>query len=171
MKTLRTFARLPAATRTQAVEASVLLLFARTLVACVPMRHWRDRLDTAPAAVTGPDARISDGALHTAGRLCRIVRKVALRAPFRAVCLPQAMAAQWMLRRRGIPSRVVFGTRRRAGSEFEFHAWLRVGPETILGGEDSVSWLPLEAGSSLAKGSVSPEARPALARPRLPAGE
>ena len=145
MNTLLAFARLPAATRALAVEALLSLALARALVARVPLRRWRHRLDLAPAPAE-QDAPVSAEALNTARRLGRIVRKVALRAPFRAACLPQAIAAQWMLRRRGIPSRLVFGTRRNAGSALEFHAWLRAGGEILLGGEERASWRCFAAG-------------------------
>ena len=144
MKTLLTFVQLPAAARTQAIEALVLLLCARALVAGVPMRRWRHRVATTPPDAAGSDSAVPTDALHRARGLCRIVRKVAHRAPFRAVCLPQAMAAQWMLRRRGIPSRLVFGARRRSDAELEFHAWLRVGAETVLGGEEQATWSAFE---------------------------
>ena len=142
MKTLLAFVRLPPATRAQAIEASASLLFARALVAGVPMRRWRERVVTAPPGATGSDTEISEDALHRARGLCRIVRKVARRAPFRAVCLPQAMAAQWMLRRRGIPSHVVFGARRSGDAATEFHAWLQVGAEMVLGGKEQATWHP-----------------------------
>ena len=62
------------------------------------------------------------------------MRRVAGHVPFPAVCLPQAMALQWMLRRRGVSSRLVFGTRRKAqDSGLDFHAWLTVGGECVIG--------------------------------------
>ena len=67
-------------------------------------------------------------------RAARIVRKVARHVPFPAVCLPQAMALQWMLRRRGIASRLIFGARRKAeGTGLDFHAWLTVGGKCVIG--------------------------------------
>ena len=144
MKTLLAFVRLPAASRTQAIEALVLLLFARALVAGVPMRRWRHHVTTTPPGAAGSDSAIPGDALSRARGLCQIVRKVARRAPFRAVCFPQAMAAQWMLRRRGIPSRLVFGARQSVDAEVEFHAWLRVGAETVLGGEEKATWSAFE---------------------------
>lgn len=163
MRTLLDFLRLPAATRALAVEASLLLLLARVLVAHVSMRRWRRHLDVAPAAA-GPPAELSEEALGTARRLSRIVRKVARRAPFRAVCLPQAMAAQWMLRRRGVPSRLVFGARRGAEAATEFHAWLRAGGETVLGGEEDATWRAFEAGGGVGEGHPLPGAEGSLSR-------
>lgn len=73
-----------------------------------------------------------------AHRVARIVRGVARRPPpFRAVCLPQAMAAQWMLRRRRMESCLSLGARRKAEDEgLEFHAWLTVAGECLLGGQE-----------------------------------
>lgn len=76
--------------------------------------------------------------------VARVVRRVAGQPPFRAVCLPQAMAAQWMLRRRGMESRLFFGARRKAqGAGLEFHAWLNTAGECILGGGELETYTAL----------------------------
>lgn len=81
---------------------------------------------------------------HLPRKVARIVRKVARHVPFRAVCLPQAMAAQWMLRRRGVPSRLVFGVRRgTADSGLQYHAWLMVGRECVVGAGEVETYAPL----------------------------
>ena len=82
--------------------------------------------------------------VRTARQVTRIVRKVADHAPFRAVCLPRAMAAQWMLRRRRIPSRLDFGTRRGEDGALEFHAWLSVAGETVMGGREARTYTAFE---------------------------
>lgn len=51
------------------------------------------------------------------------VRRAAGRAPFRAVCLQQAVAAALMLRRRGRPVEVHFGVARDHGQALTAHAW------------------------------------------------
>ncbi len=155
-KAVRAFVRAPVAAKATALEAALFLLLARLLVAHVPMRRWRRWLVTAEApAPTGRPAADSHVAScagdpegpalageHPAGaprrrlprRVARIVRRVARHVPFPAVCLPQAMALQWMLRRRGVSSRLVFGTRRKAqDSGLDFHAWLTVGGECVIG--------------------------------------
>ena len=72
----------------------------------------------------------------------RIVGKVAHHLPFRVRCLPQAMAGQWMLRRRGVRSTLVFGVRRGVAKDnhLEFHAWLIAGGECVLGGAEVGSY-------------------------------
>ena len=139
------FLRLPAATKAMALEAALFLALARCLVAYVPLRLWRGRLATAPQDALPVPA--------LAWRVAWIVGKVAAGVPFAAVCLPQAMAAQWMLRRRGVASQLVIGTRaetdsqapakRNAVRRFAYHAWLQVGGQCVIGGRiESYSAFP-----------------------------
>ena len=83
-------------------------------------------------------------AVPTARRVTHIVRRVARHAPIQFVCLPQAMAAQWMLRRRGVPSRLVFGARREADAALAFHAWLSVAGEIVMGGREAATYSVFE---------------------------
>lgn len=143
MRRLRAFFRLPTATQALALEAALALLVARVLVGQVPARYWWRCIDTGPDSPSGPE----DPAAPRRGfprRAGRIVRKVARHAPFRALCLPQAMAAQWMLRRRGVQSRMVFGARRGSTPEraIDFHAWLIAGGECVIGAEEVDTYSP-----------------------------
>ncbi|HEX6308289.1 MAG TPA: lasso peptide biosynthesis B2 protein [Longimicrobiales bacterium] len=54
--------------------------------------------------------------------------------PWKPVCLPQAVTAQWMLRRRGIRSTLYLGTDPARG--YDAHAWVRVGRVIVTGGDD-----------------------------------
>jgi len=56
------------------------------------------------------------------------------RVPWDSRCLAQALAATWMLRRRGFESTVSFGADRGDSREFVAHAWLRFGPCLVTGG-------------------------------------
>ena len=130
------FLRAPPAVRRMALEATLLLALARALVLFVPMRHWRDRLDTSPhpvAPASRAPARGSDPAA-TARTVGRLVERVAGRLPFDASCLSQAMASQWMLRHRGIGSKLQLGARRRADRTVAFHAWLTAAGVRVVGG-------------------------------------
>jgi hypothetical protein len=53
-----------------------------------------------------------------------------------AVCLPRALAAQAMLRRRGIASRLCLGVARE-GEALAAHAWLELEREIIVGGGEA----------------------------------
>lgn len=145
------FVRAPVRLKTMALEAALFLLLARLLVKYVPMHRWRHWLTTAEEAARGglqPEER------RLARKVARVVRRVARHVPFPAVCLPQAMAAQWMLRRQGIPSRLFFGARRRlrpesaphtdgSASGMDFHAWLTVGDDCVLGGAERDTYIAL----------------------------
>lgn len=136
LKHLAAFLRLPWRKRMLAMEAAAWLALARLIVGRVPMRYWR--LDA------GADGAAS--ASSSAPTVGWAVRRVARRLPFETKCLPRALAAHWMLRRRGGASRVVFGVRRAAPERHpEYHAWLVIDGETVIGGREAASFTPLPA--------------------------
>ena len=50
-----------------------------------------------------------------------------------AACLPRALAAQAMLRRRGVTTRLVLGVKRDAAG-LAAHAWIELGETIVVGG-------------------------------------
>ena len=112
-------------------EAGVCVAIAKVLVHGVPFR-WTARTMGTKSMITPEheDGRTAANAKEIRWALQAIARRV---RPLRQ-CLPQAMAAQWMTRRRGIRSTLYLGTRREAGV-MEAHAWLRAGTRTVVGGE------------------------------------
>ncbi len=85
---------------------------------------------------------------QAAAELGRILRKVARNVPFKANCLPQASAAQVMLKRRGILDGVVFigGRKGTKGDPLDLHAWLFVGTVCVTGDDgpgDLATFKPL----------------------------
>ena len=138
MTLLASWLRLPAPQRALALEAAAWLTLSRVLVRHVAMRRWHRHLDVG-AGDGGDGGRRELG--HAVGRM---VRRVAHRLPFEALCLPQAMAAQWMLRRRGVSSRLWIGARRAApGRPLDYHAWLTVDGESVIGGRSAGAYVPL----------------------------
>lgn len=138
----------------------LLLRKCRSLIAAGPRRHWlvlsaighlfiarmsllvmewRDvagrfgRMVGAddPAYPTLPDRPATDEA-RVAREIGWAVRSVAPFMPFRSVCLQQAMAAQAMLRRRGIASDMYFGVRQGV-RPMETHAWLHAAGVRVTG--------------------------------------
>jgi hypothetical protein len=53
--------------------------------------------------------------------------------PFDAVCLPQAMAARVMLKRRGVKSVMHFGAAKGADKPLNAHAWLDAAGVEVTG--------------------------------------
>jgi hypothetical protein len=80
-----------------------------------------------------------------AASIGRAVTVAARRLPWHPVCLPQALAAAFMLRRRGIPSQLCLGVRQEDGN-IEAHAWLTVdGPAggVVCGGAEAQDFVPI----------------------------
>jgi hypothetical protein len=107
----------------------VLLIVARLLIALVPFRYWRSSLGRI---VREPHAAGSEEASRPVGLAHR--RGVA-RLPITVKCLPQAMALQWMLRRRGLPSVLTIATLPRAGRSTldDLHAWVAAAGRVLVG--------------------------------------
>jgi len=106
-------------------EALALLCCARLLVACVPLRLWRQSLGYSPGHRSSAEAR----------RLARQVERAATWLPLESKCLARAMALSWRLRRRRIRHAVVFAVRPQPMRDAPdaLHAWVEIGAETILG--------------------------------------
>lgn len=62
------------------------------------------------------------------------IEVVGAKASMKAPCLPRALAAQAMLRRRGIASRLCLGVTRE-GQKLSAHAWLELGQNIVTGAE------------------------------------
>ena len=120
-------------------EAALFLGAARLLIRFVPFRVWRGWM--GPIGARGPLPPLAGRQRASALRARRWIRRVSANAPFRAVCLPQAMAGRWMLARRGIPSELHIGARmpgkdEAAGRPFNLHAWLVCGDLCLTGAHE-----------------------------------
>lgn len=114
------------------LEAFALLGVARMLVLTIPFR-WLARS-------LGEHMRESSLETATADRqqallIGQAVRSAAANTPWQSVCLPQAVAGQWMLKRRGIAATIYLGVAKaeQKPEQLAAHAWLRCG-EVILTG-------------------------------------
>lgn len=121
-------------------EASLLLLAARIAVAVLPFRRVAQWLGTpvAPSALPAPARRERPN--DDATMVSWAIRFAAGRLPVEAVCLPQAMAARTMLKRRGIAATVHLGVWRDHGKAVKIdpdappaHAWLDAAGQRITG--------------------------------------
>lgn len=57
------------------------------------------------------------------------------RLPWRVVCFQQGLAAQWILRRRGVPSVLYYGAAPDTEAGLAAHVWVRDGDIDVVGGE------------------------------------
>lgn len=125
------YRRLPRLRKRLVREALLALALARMAMALLPFRRiaaWLgSRGSETPATATRGQIRLAD-------RIGWAVGAVARRVPWDSRCLAQALAATWMLRRRGLEGTVSFGADRGESRQLLAHAWLRFGPCLVTGG-------------------------------------
>ena len=119
------------------VEAVGWLLTLRLALVLVPFPRLARRLG---AFVPPADPRVAAAGAATTAAAARLAREIgwavtrgAAHAPFKAVCLPQAMAARIMLQRRGVTSAVHFGAAKSEGAVLAAHAWLDAAGVKVTG--------------------------------------
>jgi hypothetical protein len=112
-----------------AVEAAVMLTVASVRLRLRPQSETSGLLGNArsPSTPSAPSA----GASSEAIRVGRAVERMAAVLPWHPVCLPRAVAATSMLRRRGIECRAHLGVR--GDKPPEAHAWVTVGGMVVQG--------------------------------------
>jgi hypothetical protein len=134
---LRRFGQLGRRQRALLVEAAVWLLLARVALLAIPFPALARRLG---AFVPPTDARVqlarqggSDLAAGLAAEIGWATVCAARHVPFAAVCLPQAIAARIMLRRRGIASVLHLGAAKGREQGIDAHAWLDAAGVEVTG--------------------------------------
>lgn len=131
------------------LEAMLTLAAARFLVFFVPLKYWRKSLGAVMAEPSGKEpVPAAGGSMIVRARgVSRKVTHAASLVPFEAVCLPQAMAARWMLSRRGIKTRLFLGAKRsEEGSGLAFHAWLMLGDVCLTGASERAEFNAFHSG-------------------------
>jgi transglutaminase-like putative cysteine protease len=123
--------------RTYLREAAIALILARSAVRVVPFSwiiSWANK----------PPRHVNRFAANEIPKVAWAIESVATRPWMTALCLPQALAAHAMLRRRGLASRLCLGVARENGL-LTAHAWVEVGHNKIVGGAESARYTHLAA--------------------------
>lgn len=132
---LRRFAQVDNRRRALVVEAVACLLLARLGLIFVPfpkLARWLgDFVPPSDPRVLAARARTVQAG--TAEEIGWAVTRSARYVPFKAVCLPQAMAARVMLKRRGVSSVLHFGAARGQDKPLDAHAWLDAAGVDVTG--------------------------------------
>lgn len=119
------------------VEAAGWLLLARLALLLVPFPHLARYLGAfvPPEAARAAQARWprSPDLVALAEDVGWAVTRAARYLPFKAVCLPQAMAARVMLKRRGVASVMHFGAAKGENKPLDAHAWLDAAGVEVTG--------------------------------------
>jgi hypothetical protein len=125
-------------------EAMLWITGARLLVRFFPFRSWRRWMGPI-GSLPGKDP-LSPSQRASALRAYRCVRRVSAHAPFRARCLPKAMATRWMLARRGIATELHIGAKTAieasADKPIDLHAWILCGPLRLTGADQRMLFSP-----------------------------
>jgi hypothetical protein len=118
-------------------EAVAYLFAARLALIFIPFPRLARRLGTF---VPPAEARAAQGQTETTPEQAQLaedigwaVTRAARYVPFKAVCLPQAMAARVMLKRRGVGSVMHFGAAKGTEKPLDAHAWLDAAGVEVTG--------------------------------------
>jgi hypothetical protein len=133
---LHRFTQIDGRQRALLAEATLSLLVARLALVFVSFPRLARRFGTL---VPPSDPRILAAPRATADRVLIAsdvswaVTRAARYVPFKAVCLPQAMAAHRMLQRRGVASVMHFGAAKGQSKPLDTHAWLDAAGVEVTG--------------------------------------
>lgn len=124
-----------AARRALLAEAVLWLWLARLALIFVPFPTIARRLGTfvPPHDARARLAQTRTAQAELAGDIGWAVTRAARYLPFKAVCLPQAMAARVMLQRRGVTSVMHFGAAKGKDKPIDAHAWLDAAGVEVTG--------------------------------------
>lgn len=112
------------------IEATATVLSARWLILTTPFKRIGPQLGHSQAE-TLPTVPAEQQVI--ARRISWSVQAASRHAPVDLVCLPQAIAAQRMLVRRGVPSTLYLGVKLPEAASLTAHAWLRAGDRMVTG--------------------------------------
>lgn len=114
------------------LEAIAMLGAARLLILTIPFRWLAVSLGKTMTE-SGPHQEPC--ALRQACMIGQAIRSAAGNTPWESVCLPQAVAGQWMLKRRGIGATLYLGVTKADDrpENLAAHAWLRCGDQIVTG--------------------------------------
>ncbi len=97
-------------------------------------RHTH-RVMNAARARPAAAPRLSPVQAQLVDEVAFAIPRVAVRLPWRADCLVQALAAERWLRRSGIAATLVIGVDKDGAAALDAHAWLQAGDRIVTGGD------------------------------------
>ena len=115
------------------LEAAISLAIACLAIALLPFRH----IELLAAVPTRIREASSQERREIVPRVRWAITRTAARVPWRAKCFEQGLAAQFMLRRRGIPSVLYYGAAQDTWNGLHTHVWVQDGEVNVVGGESA----------------------------------
>jgi hypothetical protein len=114
-------------------EASIFLGLARIIILVFPFRFIARLLGSHMAESPASECYSHHETLKTVSWVISVMSRY---LPWDCKCLVQAIAAQWMLRIRGILSTLYLGVSKNDSQGLIAHAWLRSGHVTLTGSHE-----------------------------------
>jgi hypothetical protein len=138
---LTSFLRMSGADRGLFLEALAVLYLARVVVLVCPTRHWPGLFGLQVERDSHPvQASLRDAQRQVVEGVALAVRRTRRACLWREKCLPEAIAASLMLRRRGVASCLYLGVTRGSDQRLKAHAWLASGGEDVIGGREAAGF-------------------------------
>ena len=123
--------RLDHSRRALLVEAAGALAAASLAVKLLPFK-WAIRLGSRRAV-----SKSSKSPARVMPDIRWAIDAAARNLPWNPVCIQRGVAAQWMLRRRGIDARLHYGLTNDDEEALKAHVWVDALGETLVGGEEA----------------------------------
>ena len=136
------FLRLPRSRKLLLCEAACRLPAARLAVKLIPFSRIAARNARPLRRESGLDA-VAMRELAT--EIAWAINAANRHLPYDFLCLPRALAAKAMLRRRGVRSTLSLGVRRSGERDLEAHAWLVAGGVVLTGEREMTEFTEIES--------------------------
>lgn len=127
------FARLTRRQRRLLVETVLALVRARILLVLLPFRRLKPQLCKLPDA----EERDLSVRAQACAEVAAAIEVASPHMPWKVNCFQRGIAAQAMLRRRGVGATLIYGARSEVDKGVEAHVWVRDGDTEIIGGDGS----------------------------------
>ena len=123
------------------VGAATLLAMIALVLRLLPFRTLR----RIAASLGHPPARPARRPHPSADRIAWAITVASRYLPGTRSCLPQALAAELLLRRHGHPATLRLGVARNDGRDFRAHAWVESEGRVVFGATHQPGYTPLPA--------------------------
>jgi hypothetical protein len=138
---LKTFFRMPMRKKRILISTLAWICIAWFFVRILPFRQLAPHLGGAVKKQAELNTRTST---QSAREMANLLNTLVRYLPWSATCLMQVLAAQFWLKRRGIPATIYFGVNTSERSDaIKAHAWLLCGDEILIGKSESAQFKPI----------------------------
>lgn len=129
MTRLVKIAKMPINKKFLFTETFIWLGLARLILLVLPFKQvapWLGKHQIATNNYNSAQKEIID-------KMAYFIRNASPHTPWESKCLVQAMAARWMLQRRGIGGTLYLGVTKEEGENMKAHAWFKCGDLFVTG--------------------------------------